>query len=330
MIGRSESESEVVCAESAYGVPVDADRLATFDSSAAGFALTALITALQRDQVVLVQNVPEADADRITGDVAQHLGLRVNLQMQAAFAGMHGHRENVSQYFMTVNRRNDYDIVLPHSEGTRFANIQLASLYCHQNTTDGGTTILLNTDERSPMWGVLRELVSRLDRHARKLTAMECATARVRCQVDPCEDILSPEDTMIQERESPLAGVRFFWALTKLRKRRSVVLERDVHTYWDSVCTADADAVGESVRLMSSLRLLKEPPAGGPRVNERAMADSRKVWSSGVSYESLFKAMIVRRLLPGELIIQNNLTWTHAASNWTPGSGSRRIVAAFA
>jgi hypothetical protein len=30
------------------------------------------------------------------------------------------------------------------------------------------------------------------------------------------------------------------------------------------------------------------------------------------------------------LIIQNNLTWTHAVNNWSPGSGLRKVAAAFA
>ena len=42
------------------------------------------------------------------------------------------------------------------------------------------------------------------------------------------------------------------------------------------------------------------------------------------------KYKIVRKLEPGDLVIMNNQTWTHAANNWSPGSGVRRIGVAIA
>jgi alpha-ketoglutarate-dependent taurine dioxygenase len=75
--------------------------------------------------------------------------------------------------------------------------------------------------------------------------------------------------------------------------------------------------------------LLREP-ASGPGVNYFDKAYTRAVWRSGVTYRQLFRAVVIHRLEPGDLLIQNNLTWAHAASNWTPGSGIRNVIAAFA
>jgi hypothetical protein len=32
----------------------------------------------------------------------------------------------------------------------------------------------------------------------------------------------------------------------------------------------------------------------------------------------------------GDLVIYNNLTWAHSVANWSPDSGTRRVIAAFA
>jgi hypothetical protein len=307
----------------------DSDRLITFDGRPGELNTDGIVSALRSDQVALIRNAAEQDADLILGQLSLRVGLLSSLEMQAAFASVHGHRNNVSQYFMTVNRRQDYDVILPHSEGSHFMNIQLASFYCHENTTDGGESLLLQVNQASECWASLKELVTRIAPGGRALSPSERALVKVRCQADPVHDLLKPQDVVLEEQKAPLPGLKCFWVLAGLRKRRSVVLERDVYTYWDSVCTTDEDAVDQSVSVLSRLNLLKEP-AGGPPVSESMRARSRKVWKSGVNYESLFTAMIVHKLRPGDLIIFNNLTWAHAAGNWTPNSGTRKVVAAFA
>jgi hypothetical protein len=126
-----------------------------------------------------------------------------------------------------------------------------------------------------------------------------------------------------------MQGVRFLWVLTRLRRNFSKALQREVFTYWDSVASLDCDCLKQCLELMGSHDLLREP-ANGPRIDHSASVYRRSLWSSGAAYRDLFKAAIVRKLEPGDLIIQNNLTWAHAASNWTPGSGIRQLVAAFA
>jgi hypothetical protein len=307
-------------------IPDGMERIEKIDRRASEFSPGKIITALQDDQVALVYNVREAEVDQIIGAVATDLGLRAHLEGQAAFASIQGHRQNVSKYFMTVNRRKEFAIVLPHSEGTRFQSIQLAALYCHENSTDGGVSLLLNVAQDETAWQSLRELVTRVDPGGRPLTATQKAMARAKFMAEECP---GPDDQILEERLSGIDGLKLLWALTPLRKSFSKVLRREVYTYWDSVASVDLDAAKECVRLMSSLGLLREPTSG-PRIDHLDQTYRQPLWVSGVKYDQLFKSLIVRKLAPGDLIIQNNLTWTHAASNWTPGSGTRRVIAAFA
>lgn len=308
------------------GIPSGTDRIESMDRLAGGFDVQAIIAGLRSDQLILVRNARQRDADQIMSDVAAQLGMSANLEIQAAFAGIHGHRQNVSKYFMTVNRRADFAFILPHSEGSGSANIQLASFYCHHNSTDGGVSILMNYDQDSTAWQLTKELVTRIDSSSRPLTATEKALARTQFWA---EEFPGPQDQFIEERRSGMEGVRFLWMLAPLRRRFSKVLQHEVFTYWDSVASKDLDSVTECVRLMRSFDLLREP-ASGPPIDYFDKAYTRAIWNSGVSYQQLFKAVVVRKLEPGDLIIQNNLTWAHAASNWTPGSGTRNVIAAFA
>ena len=313
-------------AEGSCGIPRGTDRIEFVERRAGGFDVPAIISALRSDRVILARNARQSDADQIMSAVAADLGLSVNLEMQAAFAGIHGHRQNVSRYFMTVNRREDFAFILPHSEGSRFSNIQLASFYCHQNTTDGGVSIMMNYDQDSAAWQSTKELVTRIDPSSRPLTAAEKAVARARFWA---EELPGPHDLLVEEQPSGMDGVRFLRMLTPLKKSFSKVLQREVYTYWDTVASKDLDSVTECIRLMRSYDLLREPESG-PRIDYFDKAFTRALWRSGVTYRQLFKEAIVRKLERGDLLIQNNLTWAHAASNWTPGSGTRNIIAAFA
>jgi hypothetical protein len=304
----------------------NADRLVCLDAHAGDFVTAAIVAALRSDNVALVRNVDQRDADRIMGEVAAAFALRTNLESQAAFAGILGHRKNVSQYYMTVNERIEFAIVLAHSEGSRSQNIQLASLYCHENTTDGGVSVLMNLDQSSPAWSSMKELVTRIDPTGRPLTAVERAIARAKFLA---EEFPGPGDQVVAERPAEMEGVRLLWTLTPLRKSFSKVLQREVFTYWDSVSSTDRDAVNGIVDLMSRHGLLREP-TDGPPIDHFDESFRRTLWSSGTTFDELFTSVIVHKLAPGEMIIQNNLTWTHAASNWTPGSGTRRVIAAFA
>lgn len=312
-----------------YGVPDDPSRLLVLRQGDAGCGVDAILAGLRQDQVVLVQNASAQDADNLLYGVAERLDLQNQLKVQSAFASIHGHRENVGKYFMSVNKRTDYQFIPAHSEGQHASNLQLASLYCYENSTDGGETILLNTDSDSPMWDILGEIVTKVDLCGRKLSPSEIAGAKMMFKINIPEDVLSADDKVLREQKAPVPGIKVFDALTRSKKARSRILERELNVYWDTVASLDFDSGKEYMRLLQSCGLLRQP-AGGMDIAKLDNAHIRRVWSSGVNYESLFRARLVRKLVPGDLVIQNNLTWTHSTANWTPGSGTRKVVAAFA
>lgn len=289
-----------------------------------------LIAALRRDDVVLLQGIADqAQADLVLAEVATALGLLERLKVQAGFASLHGHRNSVGRYFMTVNRRGAYQFIPPHSEGTPSADIQFGSLYCRHNTTDGGNNILLNTDTASPAWSRLREVTAKVDLCGRQLGRREAAMLKVVHGISLPGDVLTAGLEILEELPPPLPGIRLYNVLAPVLPVRSRLLDRDVRVLWDSVATMDFDCAAEYMRLLQGDGLLRQPP-GEADIATLDGAYAKHVWRSGVRFDELFQARITHKLAAGELVLFNNLTWTHSTSNWTPQSGSRDVAAAFA
>jgi hypothetical protein len=307
----------------------DLARLTILPGGDTSCDLTEIVSGLKDDQVTLVRQLTQPQADRIVFGVAAALGLSAQLELQAEFASVHGHRSRVGKYFMTVNERTDYQFIPPHSEGDAKAAIQLACFHCLENTTDGGATILLNADDDSSMWALTRSAENKVSVGNRKLSASEIAIARMRYQIRIPEDLLGDDDEVVSEQECPIPGLKMFKVLARTSKTHSRILDRDVNVYWDNVSSVDFDCSKEYLKLLRSDGLLKEPPQGID-VGLIDYNHDRRVRSSGINYKSLFKAKIVRKLEAGDLVIFNNLTWAHSNSNWTPHSGHRRLAAAFA
>lgn len=312
-----------------YGVPEDRSRLLLLESAGAREQIQEAVAALRLDRVVLLRNVDPADADARIAEIAASLQLYDELELQAGCASIFGHRKNIGAYYMTVSRRGEYQFIPSHSEGHRKANMQLAAFYCHENTTDGGVTILQNVDDASTVWSSMREVVPKIDLCGKRLSATEIAQAKVMYSVNLPDDVLDPEDTVLKERPCAISGVKYYEVLTKTRKAYSKILDEHVNVYWDSVGSTDHHSSTEYARLLQAHGLLRMPdPGTDPK--ELDQTASRKVWTSGIAFERLFKAKLVLRLEPGDLLVQNNLTWTHSASNWSPDSGIRRVAVAFA
>jgi hypothetical protein len=312
-----------------YGVPEDESRLEVVQCSGGGDDIDAVVIALKNDQVALVRGLDQANADAFLSTVTAQLGLQEQLALQTGFASIRGHRENVGKHFMTVNRRADYHFIPCHSEGSHAVGMQLAAFYCHENTTDGGATVLMNVDSTSPHWQKQRELVTRVDLGGTKPSRGDVARAKVAYGINILEDLIQPADQIVKELPSAIPGVRVLLALTPARKAYSAILDRHVHAYWDTVASVDFDSGKEYMKMLQACGLLKVPQAGAD-IAVLDNAHERRVWSSGVDFESLFKAKLTHKLAPGELVILNNTTWTHSTSNWTPGSGVRNVVGAFA
>lgn len=310
-------------------IPEDTCRLMVLGQADAGSTAGAIITALREDSVVLLRNLTAEVADATINNVASNLGLRESLELQAGFAAIHGHRGRVGKYFMTVNKRENYQFITPHSEGDSFINFQLASFFCFGNTTDGGVTILMNVDGSNPLWHSMRERVIKTKEGHRTLSSRETTLARARYRLSLPDAIVTKDDIIVGEPPSTIPGLPVVDVLTRSQQRYSRILDRRVHVYWDSIASIDLDAVPTFARLLKTTDLLREPPSG-LTLSQMDNSSIRRIWHSGVDHARLFRSRITLKLAPGDLIIQNNLTWAHGVSNWSPHSGVRSVAAAFA
>lgn len=308
-------------------VPEQRNRLSVLESSGRLNDIDRVVQSLREDSVVLVRNLELQHADAIIRHVASAFGLLDRLDMQATFADMLGHRHRVGKYRMSVNMRPSHQFIPPHSEGDSFTGIQLASFYCCENSTDGGVTVLLNVDDSSPTWTSLRERVMRLDRGSRHLESGELRRATVLHHLHTPATV-RVEDRVLGELQSAIPGVKLVDALAVPRKIRSVILERDLYSYWDSIASVDRSAVGAYARLIRNSGLLKEPV--GHDLSQLDNAAPRRIWASGVDHASLFRCRITHKLVRGDLVVLNNFTWAHSVTNWTAESGVRDVSAAFA
>jgi hypothetical protein len=311
------------------GVPENSSRLVIIDYDGHEINVSDVVRSLRQDLLVLIRNIASEQADRIMHDVAAGFGLSDALELQVGFAGFMGHRHNVGKYFMSVNERGDYQFISPHSEGDSFVNFQLASFFCYENSTDGGETILMNVNDSSIAWQSFREKVRRGRLGKRLLAPHEIRRARGLYRLSLPEDALREDDQILKEHQTDIADLTILDVLAKPRRAYSRILERELYVYWDSIASIDFDSASEYLRMLRQCGLLREPQ-GGLELREMDNAAHRRVRHSGVDYAQLFNCKITRKLVPGDLIIQNNLTWTHAVANWSPGSGTRSIAACFA
>jgi hypothetical protein len=309
-------------------VPEDLSRSVTLSDRSGDIDAEAVLPLLRDDLAVFVTDATPERADEIMLSVATSVGLAQQLPHHAEFATSVG-RANVGKYFMTVSGRNDYQFVPPHTEGSSLIGVQLASFYCYENSTDGGETILFNNAELSPAWPNLRERVRR-GRFTGTPSKADTVRARVLYKVSWPEDDLHDDDTLISQVESRIAGFEVFDVLAPLRPKHSVILGRDVFSYWFDVAAVDVDSGLDFDNMLRVERLLREPTNQSWTVAEADCVWRHRFVSSGVTLADLFRCKITRKLRDGELVIVNNLTWAHAANNWTPGTGERRVVAAFA
>lgn len=286
--------------------------------------------ALRNDDVVLFRNVPNTHIDALIEKVAEQFDLSAGLELQAGFAEMYGHRQKLSKYYMTVNRRSDYQCTQPHSEGSSFQKIQLVSFYCYENSTDGGVTTLFNTDNNKEyVWESIRERVTRgklNDQH--ELTPALVAEARMRYQIDLPRDLLCGQDIVLKEGASEIPGLSLADVLASVKKTHSKISNAHYYAYWSSISRFDSNGLADFRRFLEKCDLYKKPKSDNERYDD-GLRD-KELWSSGVRYADIFKGRIFIKLKTGDFLVMNNLTWCHGVSNWTPGSGRRKIGAALA
>lgn len=294
-----------------------------------------ITSCLKEDFVVLVKQANKNIAENVLSSVAEYFGLLDNLKVQSAFASILGHRKNEGQYYMTVNNREGFQYIPSHSEGTSNTNMQLASMYCQENSTNGGLTILSNVDQSSDVWQSLGEYCVKVKLTGQKPTSQQLEIAKAYLKVDLLADTLTLEDQVIDELDTSklpmLKGLNFkaFHVISKPRKIFSNILNRELYSYWDSIASHDYSSGTGYYNLLKQEGLLIEPE-GGASMEKLDNAADRRVWSSGVDFGKIFTSKLTYKLRPGELILFNNLTWTHSSTNWEPNKGTRKVFVAFA
>jgi hypothetical protein len=314
--------------KSAIHVPEDLGRMITLRCGTGNADVDAIIDVLRQDCIALIKGVSASEADQLMSRLAQDLGLMESLELQSGFAEYYGHRRRVGQYYMTVNVRDDFQFVPPHSEGNSFSGMELASFYCYDNSTDGGETIAMNVNDRPDIWRLLREKKRRIKKMSRQFAKHEISRLRGLYEVDFIGDTLHADDEVLSDVPCHDPDLIITEVLARVDSCYSRILHRNVFTLWDSVASPDFDCAQQFEDMLRELGLLRESTPMSA-VNMDSISD-RHLIHSGVRFTDLFRCKVVYKLSKGDMLVQNNFTWTHSANNWTPGSGVRKIAASFA
>src|SRR6266436_10249792 len=186
----------------------DESKLMMVEHGTRAVDIDMLVKGLREDLVTLVSGIDEKQADTTVNSVADRLGLRDSLELQAGYADFSGHLQRVGKYFMSVNNRNDYQFITPHSEGDSFVGMQLAAFLCYENNTDGGETMLMNVDSCSEAWSVLRERARRSRPLERPLPTSAISRARALYRINLPADTVQPDDQMLGEWQTDIPNLR--------------------------------------------------------------------------------------------------------------------------
>ncbi|MFT6044424.1 MAG: hypothetical protein ACI9WC_000121 [Arenicella sp.] len=322
-------QTEVSTEGTKDSIDVNLEKLEILNGRAEGASAENVLNALKQDKVVLVKGLLPEGADQLMAAVADALHIRNELEIQAGFASIKGHRQNIGRYYMTVNNRDNYEFITPHSEGTSAVNMQLASFYCYENSTDGGESLLFNVDSENPLWSQQREQVVKARITKSSVSPVEIAQGKALFEVDIEKDVLHEDDEILEQVEVPVDGIELYNVLSPARKTYSKILDKELYAYWDSVASVDRDSAEEYFRFLTNEKIMHHP-ATPLTVEQADVVRARRIWNSGVEYQKLFKSQLTIKLSSGDFVLMNNLSWVHSANNWTPSSGVRNVSAAFA
>lgn len=309
-------------------VSEDFSRVVTFSTDRGSLDHDAIQHVLQNDNIVLIENNSPEQADEIVAKVCERFDLLSKLQVQAGFTSVMDQRKKVEQFYMTVNQREEFEFIQPHSEGMSFMNIQLASFYCYENSTDGGETLLFNVKQNPHIWSNLREEVVK-GKVVGPLSPSDIAKARLLYKISMPDDALSPDDKILNEAPSVIPGLEVYTVLTKPKATRSCILDKMLFVNWDSIASVDNSQAESYYQLLRSEQLLRENNNAWDWTTYDNARD-RKCWNSEIDMADLYSCKVTYKLKRGDLLLVNNMSWTHAVNNWTPNSGIRRVTAAFA
>lgn len=283
--------------------------------------------ALKNDKIILVKNVLPEQADPLIENTAKHFRLLDSLMLQSAFASSKGHRDNIGRYFMTVNQRQHYQFVTPHSEGNGLSNMQLASFYCEENDTNGGETILFKVKGNKDIWQTFKERTVR-GKTLQPLTDGEIRRVKGMFRIDLPNDELRDTDIVLGEQKVNEKLI-ICDVLAIPEPAYSQIHNERRYVYWNSIEGVDRDSASEFNAFLEQESLLHQPEQP-LSLTELDHSDDRRVDSFGVKYQQIFDGKVVLKLQPGDFVLVHNLAWAHSVNNWTPSSGERKVYAAFA
>ncbi|MCF6442196.1 hypothetical protein L1077_22475 [Pseudoalteromonas luteoviolacea] len=286
-----------------------------------------IVDSLKQDKAILINDVSFKDANKLMLELAKIFNLQDSLELNSNFSSTLEYRQKVGKYFMTVNKRKDYQFVAPHSEGSSKLGIQLAAFYSVDNTTDGGETVLFKTNHSSDCIKGLKENLAK-GKILKKLSSADLTKIKILSRLSFPEDALTDGDEVLSEKEYK-EGFVYCETLVKTRAVKSVILNKEVYPYFDSIERIDSDSPQEYLTFLKNVSLFKEPESD---FDFSLIDDSHhnRIGSFGSKYNELFEGVLIKKLTKRQMLICNNLTWCHSVANWTPGSGVRKVVAAFA
>lgn len=288
-----------------------------------------VIAALQKDKLVLIHGLTQAAAGDVFSGIVDFFGLRDSYDVQMKFVvHLLEDRSPVDDIAVTVNDRGPYQVIQSHSEGDSTSPLELIALYCHDNAEHGGENIfsLVNQSaDHAPLRAKEKYIVGN------NISESDLKLMR---QIHRDVEGLLPEMPQQSRTIFETATGKVIVIPRPLRPRKSVLTEREVITYWDNVTVHDHAFHEHQYELLKHLRILRPGLGDGYERYMHVEADSD--WAPADTRSSQledtlkrFNCHLIHKMTPGDFIIVNNRTWTHAVNNWEPGE-KRRLVAMYA
>src|SRR5262249_37154766 len=160
-------------------------------------------------------------------------------------------------------------------------------------------------------WDSLRQLVVKVPAGRQPLTKGEAARARSLYHLRSRYDVVQQDDNVLSYIETEIPDVALASVLEKPRRIHSRILERELFVLWDNIAGIDRALPGGFVKYLRQSSLLKTPPYD-LELEHLDNVSRRRIWSSGVNYDELFNCRLILKMRPGDLVVVDNLTWTHA------------------
>lgn len=318
-----------------YGVPV---LNAAIDKQAeehlvvithANLHLEFIRQALSNNKLVLIKSANFEKATNIFSELVDSYGLRnsYDLQMQYVVHMIAG-REALDDVAVTVNEREHYQFIQAHSEGDSSSPLDILALHCTQNATSGGENLfsLINQSADHSKLRAKEKVIVGTDLNEAELRSLRMHHRDATVQMDKFPE----QGRVLLEYGRGSIVVR----TTPLQPTYSLLSDKEVITYWDNVTVHDHAFHRHQFELLVHLGIFHHLKDTDYKSYMHLEDDSD--WApantnSGSTEETakLFSSHVLYKMEPGDLLMLNNKTWTHAVNNWPP-TETRKLSAMYA